>query len=122
MGSIPIVSNGVKMASSLRGLVSKKKQPVENQEVQKKDETPPVEVMASQEAVVETFPVVSESESIDSAIPDASDVLNALETAVDMSTETTEVLSIEASSEAVDTISTKKPKKQNSKKKGTENQ
>lgn len=118
------------MASTLRGQASKKKQPVENQS-RPSDETlvstisevvavdVDVEQPDSSFAVVET-----EAVSTDETLAvDVLDAVQALETSVETSEEVLADVSLEKSVEVLNSsVSTKTSKKQNSKKKGLENQ
>lgn len=124
MGSIPIVSNGVKMASSLRGLTPKKKQAqvIEDKThlkselvVEATNVTPVIE-----EPVNELVDSVNLEVSSEASLEDAVQAVEALIEATD-STPAVESL---AQPLEVSNISSsiKKMKKQNSKKKGMENQ
>ena len=126
MGSIPIVSNGVNMASSLRGLASKKKQPVENQNISREESlVAPVETQVSIEAS-EISPASSEAETaveVETLSSETIDAVQALETSSEVVVEASADLPPTQSVEAAPVgLSTKKFKKQNSKKKGMENQ
>ena len=126
MGSIPIVSNGVNMASSLRGLASKKKQPVENQNISREESlVAPVETQVSIEAS-EISPASSEAETaveVETLSSETIDAVQALEVLSESAVEVTTDLSVDQSVEVAPVgVSTKKTKKQNSKKKGMENQ
>lgn len=124
MGSIPIVSNGVKMASSLRGLTPKKKQAqVIEDKTHLKSELA-VEAInvtpVTEEPVNELVNSVNLEVSSEASLEDAVQTVEALIEATD-STPAVESL---AQPLEVSNISSsiKKMKKQNSKKKGMENQ
>jgi hypothetical protein len=118
------------MASSLRGLASKKKQPTENQVQSEDAKLASVEEVQVQAVVAEVSidASVNTSESVllvadESADSNSIDAVQALESAVESVEAVPSDVSVEQTAEVSnDSLATKKTKKQNSKKKGTENQ
>jgi len=114
------------MASTLRGQASKKKQPIENQ-TRPSDETlvSTISEAVSTENSDASFTVIEpEAVSTDETLEvDALDAVQTLETSVEASEEVPVDVSLEKSVEVLNpSVSTKTSKKQNSKKKGMENQ
>jgi len=116
------------MASTLRGQASKKKQPVENQ-TRPSDETLVSTISEAVSVTTEnsdaSFTVIEpEAVSTDETLEvDALDAVQTLETSIEASEEVPVDVSLEKSVEVLNpSVSTKTSKKQNSKKKGMENQ